>query len=388
VTLPSGRVRRTPLKLAARCGDGAIMGLLTDATADRVPHEPPSAPGSKATLALQRKRPEEARFFTTADAGFYPGTVALLNSLRLTGHAHELVILDVGLADHQRRALAPHATLVDPPPEDRHAITFKPYPALAQSGGVAVVIDSDIMVTGSLEPILALARDGRICAFPDPPWSRGRWFAEWRELLGLERAPRRQPYVNAGFVAVSTDHWPGLLARWWELCGRVPPDRAFAGDVLAEPLYATDQDILNAILMSEIPAEAVAILPEYATHKQRVIVRDERTLTCTFDGAPQPLLHEALRPKVWQRSGWRRVRLNAYVRLLPRVLFGNDVTLRIEPREVPFWLRPGRVPRLVMRALHISTRAQDAATRARRAPRRVRRELRRAVRRPRASSAE
>src|SRR6187551_3977245 len=57
----------------------------------------------------------EATFYTIADAGFFPGLVALLNSLRLTGNAGELVALDRGLTPAQRELLAGHVSVVDLP---------------------------------------------------------------------------------------------------------------------------------------------------------------------------------------------------------------------------------------------------------------------------------
>jgi hypothetical protein len=323
---------------------------------------------------------EPARFFTVADAGFYPGVVALLNSLRLTGHAQELVVLDAGLARAQRRALGEHATIAElPAGTDRHPVALKAYPAVLGAGGTVVVIDSDMIVAASLEPYLAPAAAGRVCAFPDPPWSRARWFAEWELLFGLAAPPRRQTYVNTGFVAVSTAHRPELLRRWWEVCNRIPRERVFRGEVLSEPFYAGDQDALNAVLMSEVPADALEVLPEYASYRERVVVEDEVTLACSFEGRPQAILHEALRPKVWHPRGWRRLRANAYVRLLPRVLFADDVALRLDPSAVPYWLRPGSGPGAARRVLHGSTRGQDALAKARRAPRRAVREVRRVV---------
>ena len=47
----------------------------------------------------------DTTFFTVADERFFPGAVCLLNSLRLSGNDAELVILDAGLTDAQRRRL-------------------------------------------------------------------------------------------------------------------------------------------------------------------------------------------------------------------------------------------------------------------------------------------
>jgi hypothetical protein len=46
-----------------------------------------------------------------------------------------------------------------------------------------------------------------------------------------------------------------------------------------------------------------------------------------------------------------RVRRDAYVRLLPRVLLADDVPIRLEPAELPRWLRPGSAARAELTAL-------------------------------------
>jgi hypothetical protein len=47
--------------------------------------------------------------YTISDAAFFPRTVMLLNSLRLTGNVGSLVVLDAGLEPGQPRLLEPHA---------------------------------------------------------------------------------------------------------------------------------------------------------------------------------------------------------------------------------------------------------------------------------------
>ena len=55
--------------------------------------------------------PTDSTYYTIANAPFFPGLVALLNSLRLSGNAGELVVLDRGLEEEQRELLEPHAPL-------------------------------------------------------------------------------------------------------------------------------------------------------------------------------------------------------------------------------------------------------------------------------------
>ena len=82
-----------------------------------------------------------ATFYTVTDASFFPGTVALLNSLRLSGNREPLVALDVGLERGQRVRLARHATVVDLECELPRPL-FKAFPRAFAPSGVVVVVDS------------------------------------------------------------------------------------------------------------------------------------------------------------------------------------------------------------------------------------------------------
>jgi hypothetical protein len=294
-----------------------------------------------------------ATFYTVSDAGFFPGTVALLNSLRLSGHREDLVILDNGLTPGQRRRLAEHTTVVDRPAGLTGSAYFaKPYPFVLGATGTAVLIDSDMIVAQSLARPLALAAEGKICLFPDPPVDRGRWFAEWEEGFELSAPPRHQTYLNAGFVALSIQQWPHLLERWSTACSRIPPDRHFTRE--NQPFRDGDQDALNAILMSEIDATSIEVLPEWGelyADGQDATIADEERLICLRDGKAASILHHSGRRKVWQPGG--RACLSAgepYVRLLPRVLFGDDVVLRLKRDDVPWWLLPGTATRVAVAA--------------------------------------
>ena len=187
-----------------------------------------------------------ATFYTVTDSDFFPGTVALLNSLRLVAHDQPLVVLDNGLTQLQRERFEQVASVIDAPFGSTFASppTFKPFPHFVGATGTVVLIDGDMIVTASLESTLALAEQGRICLYADP--EEGRWFAAWQELFSLRRAPRRQQYVNSGFVAFSIDYWPSLLEDWWAACSRIPADRIFTAQ--DQPLRYGDQDALNAIL--------------------------------------------------------------------------------------------------------------------------------------------
>ena len=298
----------------------------------------------------------EASFYTIADAGFFPGLVALLNSLRLTGNTGELVALDRGLTTAQRSCSKGTCRSSSFPRRPREPDPAQALPGQVGASGTIVLIDSDMVVTRSLDEIAALAGEGRICAFPDPKPHRGRWFAEWEQALELRAPLRRRTYLNAGFLALSTEHWPDLLGRWWELCERVPREQFFGR--FEQPFWAGDQDVLNAILSSEIPEEALAELPEdgeaYPEELLETVVVDERTLRCELRGHPTTILHYSLGPKAWERKAWVRLRDDAYMRLLPRLLFADDVTVRLEPKSVPFWMRPGRRARTFVRGADLA----------------------------------
>ena len=54
-------------------------------------------------------------FYCVTGRDFFPGAVALLNSLRLLGHEEPFYVCDCGLTPGQRARLDPHAVLVDAP---------------------------------------------------------------------------------------------------------------------------------------------------------------------------------------------------------------------------------------------------------------------------------
>jgi hypothetical protein len=298
-------------------------------------------------------------FYTVSTARYFPGTVALLNSLRLTGNTGELVVLDVDLSSQQKAHLDPHCTLVEVPRRVAvNPLLLKPFPASLGASGIVVIIDSDIIVTGDLSRVLAEAEAGKICVYPDS--QSDRWFAEWEQLFELAAPLRRQGYVNSGFVAFSSASWPELLRRWQRMSETIPSARTRAGGAAREtPLWDGDQDALNAILMSEVPADALAMLPAAEApasmrDRHRVRVLDTHGLACSVGDLPTVFVHSAGTPKPWQDDGWqRKLWADGYVRLLPRVLFEHDVCVRLRARDLPLWLRPGYRGRLIARVLDV-----------------------------------
>ena len=309
---------------------------------------------------------QDATFYAVSDSRYFPGLVALVNSIRLTGHDHRIVVGDCGLRPEQRELLASHCTVLDLPRNmAANPVVLKPFPYLAEPDGVAVLIDADMIVTGSLDPIIGMAAEGKVCAFPDP--ESKRWFPEWRELFDLPANPRRQTYVCAGFVAFSTVHFPDLLERWWHCSVRVPAHRTLGGGAPnSDPLAQADQDALNALLMSEVRPEALKVLPIEAmptwSGLARTRVVDARTLACALHDTPTLVLHAAGTGKPWDpQRGWKRLKRDAYVILARRLLLGPDVPIRLRPGQLPLWLQAGVGGELALRTIDTLNRATHPA---------------------------
>jgi hypothetical protein len=294
------------------------------------------------------------RFFTRADSSFFLGLLALVRSLRLQGHTDPITVLDLGFTAYQRSVLSRqcHLVRVDGTAE-RHPWFVTPYPYLLHAEGIVVYIDCDVIVTSRLDDAFAAARRGMVCAAPD---TAQRWFAEWGPIFGLEEPLRRQVYVNSGFVALSTAHFPDLQRRWWECCDHMAQQFGSPASERTNPIALPDQDSLNALLMSEVPAGRVEVLPERAMalgkHElARTTVVDLRRLECQYAGQRTTLLHHYGRPKPWERNAWRNLRPTAYVRCLRRLLSQSDVALTVDTRIVPAWLRPGGGGALILYVL-------------------------------------
>jgi hypothetical protein len=299
----------------------------------------------------------DATFYTVGNSRYFPGTAALINSMRLTGNEGRIVVLDAGLSTSEQARISAHAGLVDArPAAERNPLLLKVAAASLEPPGTIVFIDSDIAVTGSLAQVLRRAANGSICVYPDG--TPERWFSEWQELFRLAAPLRREVYVNSGFVVFSTDAWPQLLRRWHDAAALVPTERTRAGGApRTDPLWDGDQDALNAILMSEVPPGAVELLPvtegphEYSA-RRRVAIRDYERLDCELDGVRTLLIHSAGEPKPWVRAAWGTATWrDGYAALLPRLLLAPDVEVRLSRHELPIWLRPGRRSRAAARAL-------------------------------------
>jgi hypothetical protein len=308
---------------------------------------------------------DDVALLTVVDERFFMGAVALVNSLLLTGHEARIVVVDIGLTPRQRDLLAPRCELVSLSGSQRDVLPafHKPAACRLEVAETIVLLDSDMIVTRSLAPIVERARAGRLCLFPDgPPQYHGRRFASWSETLGLPCPPRDQPYVNSGFLALRVKPWRELLERWDLLSRRVERERSRVphlmqqDDAQHEPFAYLDQDVLNALLMTEVERSRIDVLdwreagvpePGDATR-----VTDADALRCLNHGVATTVVHHLAHPKPWLVAGRAAPRRYApYEALLTRLLTGADIPVRPDPDDLPAWIRSPRIPRSLARAL-------------------------------------
>lgn len=306
--------------------------------------------------------------FTIADREYFVGLVAMLTSLRRQGHDFPVVILDLGLTAPQREILERDfgARAVQlPEAAGRHPHLLGPFAHLLDPTGIVVYLDADLFVTRPFDDLLAAAADGKVCAVTD--LASGRWFAEWEQALSLGHPVRREAYVNLGCVVFSTEHFPDLLDHWWDGCARLAETFEFP-TAESEPFAFADQDVLNALLLSEVPAERRLTLPLQVQPMRwqqlaRTEVTDLRTFACTFDGRPTAFLHPVVRPKPWQHQWHRTLYGSGYERCLREVVATSPAAVRVAGAPLPLWLRPGRMGTVRWRAATIVTKLVRAVRR-------------------------
>jgi hypothetical protein len=202
------------------------------------------------------------------------------------------------------------------------------------------MIDADVVLVRSLSDVIGTARAGRIVGFVNIPPNDQRSYPEWAPALGLEEI-RSQPYLNAGLIAAPGPLHQRLLQPWMTLSHEVDTaSTRYGGARLTDPFYFSDQDVLNAILSSSFLPDEITIL-EYrlAPHPPfaGLTLIDAESLRCQYDDGQVPyLLHHTL-GKPWLQP----TRTTIYSRLLTRLLLHDDVTVRMQPEEVPLRLREG-----------------------------------------------
>jgi hypothetical protein len=273
-------------------------------------------------------------FYCVASDNHFVGLVGLLNSLRLTGNDAPLFVGDCGLTQAQRERLAPHVVLVEVE-EDRSPHLTKWAAPLAHPAEVSVLLDVDMIVTRSLDPLVATAQH-RPLVFADPLWHR--FDERWGRLLDLPPL-RRGTYFNAGVIALPARRAAELLPVVARAQRLINTDEMWINGGRSEhPFYFGDQDVWNAVFAARLaPNELLVFEQRLAVHPPfpRLRLYDEQRLDCRYpDGAVPFFLHH-IGPKPWLAQ----TRPNIYSTLLTRLLFGDDVTLQLERGEVPWRLR-------------------------------------------------
>ena len=288
-------------------------------------------------------------YYTAANASHYPGLIALLNSIRLVGERAPIFVVDCGFTERQRQALSPHVTLV-PAQNDLHPTLQKATAPLAYKAQCMVLLDADIIVTRSLEPLVETANSGSVVTFVDSTEPH-RFFSEW-SVLGLGN-PRRQPYVNAGNLILSSSTASELLPLLVDLQTRLDIENSFVGTGgdSSNPFFYADQDVLNALLMTSFEGRVSRLEGRLAPHPPFAGLRvvDAETLSCRYaDGtAPYLLHHVAYKPWLMQ------LKPTPYSELFLRALNGSQIPLRIADDELPLRFRSGLLGAVERRRLEI-----------------------------------
>jgi hypothetical protein len=248
-------------------------------------------------------------------------------------------VVDAGLTPEQRQLLGEHVTLV-PAPEGVPVIMLKQVAPMMHLAKVSVLLDADIIVTRSLRDLIEASGSGRIVGFVNNEPNHDRFFREWSSLLSLSQV-RRQPYLNAGQLFIPASLRGRVFDAWVERQAKVDARRTWHGQGhLSDPLYFGDQDVLNAILAALFERDEIMILehrlaPTPPFRGLRLI--DQGRLDCRYADNSQPFLLHHIMTKPWLNV----TRTTIYSLLLSRVLLAPDVSVRLQPRELPVRLREG-----------------------------------------------
>ncbi len=277
-----------------------------------------------------------AAFYCVADERYFPGAVAMINSLRLHGHSEPVYLLDCGLTDSQRALVAAEATVVERR-GDAPAWLQKTAAPLRHPAEVAVLIDADMIATRPLAELIELAAEGRVVAFEN---DQQRFVSDWGELLDLGRA-RPRTYVSSGLVMFGGEAGHDVLRLLDDRQDRVDVELTFARRNVADyPFLYPEQDVLNAILCTRAnPRHVVTLERRLAATLpfEGLRISAVRPPSCSYaDGSVPYLLHH------FDRRPWlQRMRSNVYSRLLAGLLLDPDLPLRLDPQQLPSRLRIG-----------------------------------------------
>jgi hypothetical protein len=285
-----------------------------------------------------------AAFYCVSSDLFFPGAVALVNSLRRAGHTETIHLLDCGLTPAHRELLEAEVAVLDAEAEAPPHL-LKTSAPLAHPAETMVLIDVDMVVTRSLAPLVERAAAGAVVAFKD---NIDRHVTEWGELLDLGTLERR-PYVSSGLVVLGGERGAEVLRLWADRLPRVDYERSwFADDSPDYPFRFMDQDVLNAVLCARTgEGELVVEEPRLAPHQpyRGLHLDDEVKLRCSYpDGTRPYVLHQYLE-KPWVRPMYHGI----YSKLLSRLWLSDDLPVRLPVEEVPRRMRHGALARIERR---------------------------------------
>lgn len=296
-------------------------------------------------------------FYCVSGSDFFPGAVALVNSLRLLGHDDPIYVLDCGLTAEQRELLGRETAIV-PAPGANPPSMLKLAAPLAQPAQTMVLLDADLIVTRSLADPIALAAEGKLVAFEN---ESHRHFPEWAQLGGAAEV-REGPYLSSSAVFVGGGAGrllPIAAAKLAELDRRRTwLERGSEED----PFFYADQDVLNALAVSELEADEVIALdgrlapvPPFAG----LALGDDGDLSVAHRDGTEPLMLHHFFRKPWLV----RMKSNIYSRLLTRLLLAPDVAVRLERRRLPLRLRTGALATASRLAVDVGIGAPASAYR-------------------------
>jgi hypothetical protein len=292
-------------------------------------------------------------YYTAANALHYPGLVALVNSIRLSGETEPIFVVDCGLTDSQQETLEQHVTFVTPD-RDLHPVLQKATGPLAHPAEHMVILDSDIIVTRPLSALVDGSRTDRLISFVDSSVPN-RFFPDW-SALGLGE-PRQQPYVNAGLLVLSAEIASHLLPLLVELQERLDMTESLFGRTgdPTGPYYYLEQDLLNTILMTSYDGRVLRLDGRLAPHPPfpglRVV--DTDLLRCAYSDSAEPyVLHHTYR-KPWLVP----MTPTPYSRLFIRAVGGTGILVRIPDDEVALRLRDGALGGLERRRVSLQLKA-------------------------------
>jgi hypothetical protein len=286
---------------------------------------------------VNESKSSRAAFYCVADEDYFLGAVAMLNSLRLMGHAEPVQMLDCGLTPAQCALLDSHVAIVRGPADAPPHLLKTVAPLEHRPAEVTVLIDADMIVTRPLHELIDMASEGKIVAFRN---DIERFVPEWGRILDLGPA-RRRPYVSSGLVFLGGSPGEQVLRLMDDRQSHVDFGLTFYGkNDPTYPFLYPEQDVLNAILCTRVESDRIvalegrlAAVPPFGGLQ----LVDAAALRCVYEDAVEPyVLHHFYR-KPWLDPMYHGV----YSRLLARLLLGPDVPLKIPEGMVPLRMRRG-----------------------------------------------